>query len=344
VRFYPGVFRRELPSGLSSASLGTAPSLCGFRYLQYILPQKRDREIALCPGPKGRKLWGRDVFVKKRGGIFRLCIVVCAVFSAPSLFAQAGGQSLFQKGEELFMQNKPREAAAFLENALKQEPRNEKIYLYLGISYEQTGNRDKAIAIMQKGLDFAVLHKDLLYFNIANNYYGKGEGEKAFEMYSKAIEENGSLNDAYLNRANTAVKLDKLEEALGDYRLYLVQEPDTAQRPKIEQLIRLLEGIQTGRVAEALRLKAEEEERLRAEEEKKRVAEEQKRLEEERKKQEEEELRVAEEKRRQEEQARQKALLEEVLKSLQMSTEDASHLSAEKEDIIEERNDVDIDD
>jgi tetratricopeptide (TPR) repeat protein len=258
---------------------------------------------------------GGEVFVKKIRRIFRFCIVVCAVFSAPSVFAQAGGQSLFQKGEELFMQNKPGEAAALLENALKQEPRNEKIYLYLGISYEQTGNRDKAIAVMQKGLDFAVLHKDLLYFNIANNYYGRGEGEKAFEMYSKAIEENGSLNDAYLNRANAAVKLDKLGEALDDYRLYLVQEPDTAQRPQIEQMIRLLEGIQTERIAEAQRIKAEEEERVRAEE-----------------------------KRRQEEEARQKALMEEVLKSLQMSAEDASHLSAEKEDIIEERNDVDIDD
>jgi tetratricopeptide (TPR) repeat protein len=281
--------------------------------------------------------------VKKSGGIFTW-IAICAVFSAPSLFGQAGGQSLFQKGEELFMQDKPREAAALLENALRQEPRNETIYLYLGICYEQLGNRDKAIAIMRKGLEFAVLHKDLLYFNMGNNYYGKGEGEQAFEMYSKAIEENGSFNDAYLNRANTAVKLDKLEEALNDYRFYLVQEPDTAQRPQIEQMIQLLEGVQIERIVEEQRRKAEEEERIRAEEEKRLAEEEQRRQEEERRKQEEEELRIAEEKRRQEEEARQKALLEEVLKSLQMSSEDASHLSAEKEDIIEERNAIDIDD
>jgi tetratricopeptide (TPR) repeat protein len=295
-------------------------------------------------GRKRPRIGEGEPFVKKSGGFFAFCIVVCVVFCAPSLCGQDGGQSVFQKGEELFMQNKPREAAALLENALRQEPRNEKIYLYLGISYEQMGNRDKAIAIMQKGLEVAVLHKDLLYFNIANNYSGKGEEEKAFELYSKAIEENGGFNDAYLNRANTAVKLDKLEEALNDYRLYLIQEPDAAQRPQIERMILLLEGIQAGRVAEAQRLKAEEEERIRAEEERKRLEEEQKRLEEERRKQEEEELRLAEEKRRQEEAERQKALLEEVLKSLQMSTEDTSHLSAEKEDIIEERNDVDIDD
>jgi tetratricopeptide (TPR) repeat protein len=281
--------------------------------------------------------------VKKSSGIFALC-VVCAVFAAPSLFAQAAAQSLFQKGEELFMQNKPKEAAAVLENALKQEPRNEAIYLYLGISYEQLGNRDKAIAIMQRGLDFATLHKDLLYFNIANNHYGKGEGEKAFEMYSKAIEENGSLTDAYLNRANTAVQLEKYEEALNDYRLYLVMEPSAAQRPQIEQMILLLEGLQARRIAEAERLRAEEEERLRAEEERKLLEAEQARIEEERRQKEAEELRIAEEKRRQEEEERQKALLEEVLKSLQMSADDASHLSAEKEDIIEERDDIDIDD
>jgi tetratricopeptide (TPR) repeat protein len=242
------------------------------------------------------------------------------------------------------MQNKPKEAAALLESALGQEPRNEKIYLYLGISYEQLGNRDKAISIMQRGLDFAALHKDLLYFNIANNYYAKDDGEKAFEMYSRAIEANGSLNDAYLNRANTAVKLDKLEEALNDYRLYLVMEPDTPQRGQIERMIQLLENVQTERIVEAERLKAEEEERIRAEEERKRLEEEERQLAEERKRQEAEELRIAEEKRRLEEEARQKALLEEVLKSLQMSADDASHLSAEKEDIIEERDDIDIDD
>lgn len=282
--------------------------------------------------------------MKKSGGIFAVAIVVYAVFFVPALFAQAGGQSFFQKGEELFMQDKPREAAAVLENALKQEPRNEKIYLYLGICYEQMGSRDRAIAIMEKGLDVAVLHRDLLCFNIANNYAGGENREKAFEMYSKAIEENGSLSDAYLNRANTAVQLDKIEEALSDYRFYLVMEPDAAQRPKIEQMIQILEGIQAARIAEAQRLKAEEEERLRVEAEQQRLAEEQRLQEEERRRQEAEELRIAEEKRRLEEEARQKALLEEVLRSLQMSAEDASHLSAGKEDIIEERADIDIDD
>jgi tetratricopeptide (TPR) repeat protein len=273
------------------------------------------------------------MFLERKGGIFACFFWICAVFVPAAL----SGQSTFQRGEELFMQNRPQEAAALLENALAQEPRNEKIYLYLGIAYEQLGNHEKAIAILQKGLEAAVLYREQFFFNMANNYAAGGENEKAQEMYSRALEAKGTLSDAYLNRANVEIKLDKLEEALQDYRLYLAMEPYAAQRPKIEQMIQLIETVRAERLLEAERQRV-------AEEEKRRIAEEQKRLDEERKRQEEEAQRIAEEKRRQEEEARQKALLEEVLKSLQMSAEDASHLSAEKESIIENREDVDIDD
>ncbi|MDR3200009.1 MAG: tetratricopeptide repeat protein, partial [Spirochaetales bacterium] len=243
--------------------------------------------------------------------------VICAVFAPP-----LSGQSVFQRGEEFFMQNQPKEAAALLETALNQEPRNEKIYLYLGIVYEQLGNHDKAIAIMQKGLSVAVLHKDILLFNMGNNYYTRGDVEKAVEMYSQALEANGALTGAYLNRANAGVKLTRYEDALRDYRLYLVMEPEASQKIQIGQMIQLLENMQAGRVAEVERQRVAEEERIRTEEETRRVAEERKHLEEE----------------------RQKVLLEEVLKSLQMSADETSHLSAEKEAIIEDREEVDIDD
>ncbi|MCL1817305.1 MAG: tetratricopeptide repeat protein [Spirochaetaceae bacterium] len=269
-------------------------------------------------------------FLKRNGGILVCLLLLCGGLP---LF----GQSAFQKGEELFMQNRPQEAAGILEGALAQEPRNEKIYLYLGIIYEQLGIRQKAVDIMQKGLEVTVFHKADLFFNIGNNYDGMGEAEKAVEMYTRALETNGSLGDAYLNRANVEVKLDRLTDALRDYRLYLVMAPASPQRPQIERMIQLIESVEAERAAEAERVRiAEEQRRIREEEEK--------RLEEERRKQEEEDRRIAEEKRRQEEEARQKALLDEVLKSLQMSAEDAAHLSAEKESIIENREDVDIDD
>ncbi|MDR1931987.1 MAG: tetratricopeptide repeat protein [Spirochaetales bacterium] len=282
--------------------------------------------------------------MKKSGGIFVCFFWICAVFVSPALF----GQSLFQRGEEFFMRNQPDEAAALLESALNQEPRNEKIYLYLGIIYEQLGNYEKAIDIMQKGLDVAVLHSDLLLFNMGNNYFARGEADKAVEMYSKALEINDGLPSAYLNRANARVRLDAIDEALQDYGLYLSMAPDAPQKPQIEQMVQLLEGIQAERLAEAERQRAAEEERLRIEEEEKRAEEEQARLEEERRRQEIEEKRLEEERRQREieekhaeekrrrlaEEDRQKALLEEILESLQMPAEEPPP-PAEEESAIE---------
>ena len=282
--------------------------------------------------------------MKKPPVSFACFFILLTVFPAVWSF----GQSAFKQGEELFLRNRPREAVTLLETALTQEPRNEKIYLYLGIAYEQLKNHERAIAVMRRGLDFAIQHKDLLYFNLGNNYYVMGEGAKAAEMYTRAIETNGALSDAYLNRANSNVKLDKLGEAAADYRLFLVMEPDTRQRPEIERMIRLIEGVAAEREAkreeEELRRKEEEERRRIAEEqsrldaeERQRIAAEQRRREEELRRQEEERRRIADE-------ARQKALLEEVLRSLQASTEGASNLSAEMEDIREKKEDVDIED
>lgn len=265
------------------------------------------------------------------------------------------GETPFKMGEELFLRNKPREAVALLESALVQEPRNEKIYLYLGISYEQLKNHDKAISLMLRGLDFAIQYKDLLYYNLGNNYFLKGDGEKAIEMYSNAIGVNGALSDAYLNRANTRVKIDKLEPALEDYILFLTMEPETPQRPQIEQMIRLLKNVLSQREADRIaeeRRKLEEEERKRLEEERRKEEEARRLAEEERRRKEEEErIRIAEERRKQEEERRrkeeaerQKALLDAVMKSLQASSGDATNLSAEKEDIREKREEVDIED
>ena len=230
------------------------------------------------------------------------------------------------------MQNMPQEAAALLEGALAQEPRNEMIYLYLGIIYEQLGVRDRAVDILQRGLEIAIAYRADFLFNMGNNFDAMGEAEKAHEMYTRALEINGSFGDAYLNRANVGIKMDRLEEAMRDYRLYLVMVPAAPQRQQIERMIRLIESIMTERVAEAERQRAaEEQRRVYAEQERVRVA------------QEEENIRIAEERRRQEEEERQRALLEDVLRSLQMTQEEAGHFAADRESIIENSEDVDID-
>jgi len=205
--------------------------------------------------------------------------------------------SALQEGEKLFLQNRPQEALPLLERALNENPDNERLYLYLGIVYEQLANLDKSIQVMRRGLSVARSVKDLLYFNLGNNLFRQKEYTLAQQMYSNALEINGTLEDAYLNRANARLELESYTDARDDYIEYLRLAPATPQRESIEKLIALLGGL------------LNEQERLK-----------------------------------QEELARQKALLNEVLNSLQNASEDTRNLSAGSEDIQEQYEEVDIED
>ena len=205
--------------------------------------------------------------------------------------------SALQEGEKLFLENRPREALPLLEQALNENPDNERLYLYLGIVYEQLQNPDKSIQVMRRGLNVARGVKDLLYFNLGNDLFRQKEYTLAEQMYSNALEVNGTMEDAYLNRANARLQLESYPGARADYIEYLRLAPATPQRESIEKLIALLGGM----LDEAERLK-------------------------------------------QEELARQKALLNEVLNSLQNASEDTRNLSAGSEDIQEQYDEVDIED
>jgi len=205
--------------------------------------------------------------------------------------------SALQQGEKLFLQNNPKAAQPLLEQALYESPDNERVYLYLGIVYEQLANPEKSIQVMRRGLAVARSVKDLLYFNLGNNLFRQKEYTLAEQMYTNAIETNRTMDDAYLNRANARLELASYGAAREDYIEYLHLAPDNPQREAIEKLISLLGGM----LAEQDRLK-------------------------------------------QEELARQKALLNEVLSSLQNASEDTRNLSAGSEDIQEQYEEVDIED
>jgi tetratricopeptide (TPR) repeat protein len=214
-----------------------------------------------------------------------------------SLAALLLSLSALQQGEKLFLENRPQEAQPLLEQALNEDPNNERLYLYLGVVYEQLGNLDKSIQVMRRGLPVARGVKDLLYFNLGNDLFRQKEYTLAEQMYSNALEVNAGLEDAYLNRANSRLQLESYANARTDYIEYLRLAPATPQREAIEKLIALLGGM----LDEQARLK-------------------------------------------QEELARQKALLNEVLNSLQNASEDTRNLSAGSEDIQEQYDEVDIED
>jgi tetratricopeptide (TPR) repeat protein len=169
-------------------------------------------------------------------------LAACALlFAAAALF---GSSEFFDKGEALFVQNKPQDARPLLESALNDDPSNEKAYLYLGIIYQQLGDSQKAIDILKRGLGVASAYKDLFYYNIGNDFFSRKEFAFAEEMYTSAIATNKNLSESYLNRANTRLQLQNYDGALGDYSLFLQLAPQDPQRPSIEKIMALLRQAQ----------------------------------------------------------------------------------------------------
>ncbi len=222
--------------------------------------------------------------------------VIC---SAVPLFSQ---DTLFEKGEQLFLNNEPDKAVSVLEAALKEDPENSKIYLYLGIAYEQLGEYDKAISFLKLGVDKSGKYTDLFYVNIGNNYVRKNMPEKAVEAYTKALSVKSTNADALRNRAGEYLKLGEYDKALSDYKLYLTLEPNAYQKENIEKVISLLEN------------KIDEIAKKKLEEERKKLAEEKK----------------------------QQELLDKVLNSLNNASEDTTNLSAGSGNVEQYTDNFDI--
>jgi tetratricopeptide (TPR) repeat protein len=171
----------------------------------------------------------------------KLACAACALLLASS--ALYGGSEFFDKGEALFVQNKPQDARPLLESALNDDPSNEKTYLYLGIIYQQLGDAQKAIDILKRGVD-AAAHKELFYYNMGNDFFSRKEYAFAEEMYTLAISSNKDLAESWLNRANTRLQVQNLDGALADYTLFLQLAPQDPQRPNIEKVMALLRKVQ----------------------------------------------------------------------------------------------------
>jgi tetratricopeptide (TPR) repeat protein len=171
-----------------------------------------------------------------------------------------GASQFFARGEQLFVQDKPREAQPLLESALTDDPSNEKTYLYLGIIYQQLGDIQKSIDILKRGVDVATGYKDLFYFNIGNDFYSRKEYAPAEEMYTNALTANTQLSEGYINRANDRMQLQNLTGALADYTVFLQLKPQDPRRPDIEKLMSLIRQAQDdaekARLAEKARQEA----------------------------------------------------------------------------------------
>ncbi len=156
------------------------------------------------------------------------------------IVATAGASDLQDNGIRLFMENKPAEAAPLLEQASREQGADEKIFLYLGIAYQQLNRWDDAIAAFRKGLATSVQYRHMFLFNIANSFFAQGRNAFSLEYYDQAIAIKNDYAPAYLNRANARMRLGDQSGASADYSLYLSLEPGSAQAAEIRRLLDLL--------------------------------------------------------------------------------------------------------
>jgi tetratricopeptide (TPR) repeat protein len=232
------------------------------------------------------------IFGKTKRDVLRNSALVWGILALCSA-GIVHGQSSFTRGEELFMQNKPREALAFLESTVADDPAHVRAFLYLGIAYQQLDRIDDAIAAYRKILPRGGPETARIAYNLGNAYYSKGNAVFAEQFYTQAIETDSTYVPAYLNRANTRVKSGSLREALTDYETYLTLNPRSSKRTEIERLASFIrEEFAAG---ERRKLLAEEAARAEAE--------------------------------------RRQRLLEEVSASLQAAADESHGLSAGSEDV-----------
>ncbi|HUZ16784.1 MAG TPA: tetratricopeptide repeat protein [Spirochaetia bacterium] len=212
--------------------------------------------------------------------------------------------SLLEQGEDALRQNQADKAAALLQASLNEQPNNEQVYLYLGIADLQLGKLDTALSVLKQGLSISTKYADDFYFNMGNIYFMQGQNTLAEGMYSQAIAKNPSFANAYLNRANARMKLESYDNAAQDYTVYLSIDPSSPQRTTIEELLALLNQ-QKAQVAQQ-----------------KQLAEQQKLA----------------------EAAKQKALLNDVLQSLQSASNTTKNLQAGTAAIQDSKTNLGLDD
>ena len=153
----------------------------------------------------------------------------------------SAGNAVFQDASRLYRTKQYEAALAKYEEALKADPSDVRIYLNMSVIYRILNNYPKAIETLQDGLKNATRNRYMLFINIGDCYYTKSDFTNAQKYYSAAIEDNGLYPDSYLQRANARMDLKLVKEAAVDYRTYLRLKPDAPQRPKIEQLLALLD-------------------------------------------------------------------------------------------------------
>ncbi len=261
-----------------------------------------------------------------------LLLLVFSIFALSLTAADS-----YQDGLQDYREGRNEQALLNLKKALDTDPSNDGACLYLGVLYQKMGNVNQAETYYVQGRGLSGLHFMDLTFNLANLYFNQKRYDEAGELYERLLLSPGvHRTSSLLNLANMSVQKGDFDRAVDLYLDYLIEDPDTPQRPQIEQMVALLQqGIDRAeqqRLAEEERLRQAEEAAKQAEEaEKARLAEEQRQ-------------REIEEQQRLEEEARQRELLDSILSSLESSGQETKNFTADSEKVQEVFEASDLDD
>ncbi len=147
----------------------------------------------------------------------------------------------FEKGKKYFKQNQPQLAIPYLENAILDENTDPAAYIFLGVSYYQTAQFEKAINIDEVGMKKKDSNTSILAYNGGNAAFSLGDFNRADVMFSLSLTADPLYPSAWLNRANTRMKQDRLDKAIDDYKQFLYLAPNDEQAPRVQILIGLLQ-------------------------------------------------------------------------------------------------------
>ena len=110
------------------------------------------------------------------------------------------------------------------DKAIELNPEDAAAYYNRGNAYDDLGQTERAIEDFDKAIE---LNPEFAaYYNRGNAYAKLGQTERAIEDYDKAIELNPEYATAYSNRAESLIRLGRLNEATADCRAAQRLAPD----------------------------------------------------------------------------------------------------------------------
>jgi serine/threonine protein kinase/Tfp pilus assembly protein PilF len=125
-------------------------------------------------------------------------------------------------GRSLLAADKPRQAAAHFESALRMEPTNLWPSFYQGLCYSRLGQHKDAIVPFSICIGLAPRSAQC-YFNRGCAYAGCNEYAAALLDFNRSLEFEPTLAVAYLNRGRVYVRTKQPDQALADLQRALVE-------------------------------------------------------------------------------------------------------------------------